>query len=184
MAVDLFINMGTDIKGETQDSAQKASNDIDVLAWSWGMSQSGTTHQGSGGGAGKANFQDLSFTKYIDSSSNALMAALSKGTHIAKVVLLARKAGEGQNQDNGDADQHKTEDDLGKRCGTCGNPGKAKRTGDHGHHDKKNEKFEHGLPPGGMTGSRNADAVWPVPPADSSSRPGGEHGRYRHQEPH
>lgn len=60
------------------------------------MSQSGTTHMGSGGGAGKANFQDLSFTKYIDSASNALMIALAKGSHIPKVVFLARKAGEGQ----------------------------------------------------------------------------------------
>ena len=37
--------------------------EIDVLAWSWGASQSGTTHLGSGGGAGKVNVQDLSFTK-------------------------------------------------------------------------------------------------------------------------
>ena len=98
MALDMFINMGANIKGESEDSVQGKAGDIDVLAWSWGMSQSGTTHMGKGGGAGKANFQDLSFTKYIDSSSNALMAALAKGTHIAKVVLLARKAGEGQNK--------------------------------------------------------------------------------------
>lgn len=96
MAVDMFINMGDKIKGETQDKAQKEKNDIDVLAWSWGMSQSGSTHMGAGGGAGKASFQDLSFTKYVDSASPALMIALAKGTHIAKVTLLVRKAGEGQ----------------------------------------------------------------------------------------
>jgi type VI secretion system secreted protein Hcp len=96
MALDMFINMGDNIKGESDDSVQGPKGDIDVLAWSWGMSQSGTTHMGKGGGAGKANFQDLSFTKYIDSSTNALMIALSKGTHIPKCVLLARKAGEGQ----------------------------------------------------------------------------------------
>lgn len=61
------------------------------------MSQSGTTHMGGGGGAGKANFQDLSFTKYVDSASNALMVALAKGTHIEKCKLLVRKAGAGQN---------------------------------------------------------------------------------------
>jgi type VI secretion system secreted protein Hcp len=60
------------------------------------MSQSGSTHMGGGGGAGKASFQDLSFTKYIDSSSNALMNSLAKGTHIDAVTLLVRKAGEGQ----------------------------------------------------------------------------------------
>lgn len=96
MALDMFINMGANIKGESADTVQGAKGDIDVLAWSWGMSQSGTTHMGGGGGAGKANFQDLSFTKYIDASSNALMIALAKGTHIPEVVLLVRKAGEGQ----------------------------------------------------------------------------------------
>jgi len=89
MALDMFINMGA-IKGESRDKTQGKAGDIDILAWSWGMSQSGTTHSGGGGGAGKASFQDLSFTKYIDSSSNALMNAL------AKVTMMVRKAGEGQ----------------------------------------------------------------------------------------
>ena len=93
MAVDMFIKIG-DIKGEAKDSVHK--EEIDVLAWSWGMSQSGTTHMGKGGGAGKANFQDLSFTKYVDKASNALMTALAKGSHITEATLLARKAGEGQ----------------------------------------------------------------------------------------
>lgn len=60
------------------------------------MSQSGSTHMGGGGGAGKANFQDMSFTKYVDSASNALMTALAKGSHIPEVKLMVRKAGEGQ----------------------------------------------------------------------------------------
>lgn len=96
MALDMFINLGTNIKGESADKVQGPKGDIDVLAWSWGMSQSGTTHMGKGGGAGKANFQDLSFTKYVDASSNALMIALAKGSHITEATLLARKAGEGQ----------------------------------------------------------------------------------------
>jgi type VI secretion system secreted protein Hcp len=84
MALDMFINMGANIKGESADKENGPEGDIDVLAWSWGMSQSGTTHMGGGGGAGKANFQDLSFTKYIDSSTNALMIALAKGTTFRK----------------------------------------------------------------------------------------------------
>lgn len=96
MALDMFINLGAAIKGESRDKAQGAKGDVDVLAWSWGMSQSGSTHMGGGGGAGKANFQDLSFTKYVDSASSALMVALAKGSHIAEVVLMVRKAGEGQ----------------------------------------------------------------------------------------
>jgi type VI secretion system secreted protein Hcp len=96
MALDMFINLGANIKGESRDKVQGKAGDVDVLAWSWGMSQSGTTHMGGGGGAGKASFQDISFTKYIDSASTALMFALARGTHIPKVVLLVRKAGEGQ----------------------------------------------------------------------------------------
>jgi type VI secretion system secreted protein Hcp len=96
MALDMFLNMGAKIKGESRDKVQGPKGDIDILAWSWGMSQSGTTHTGGGGGAGKANFQDISVTKYVDSASNALMTALAKGSHIDKCVLLVRKAGEGQ----------------------------------------------------------------------------------------
>ena len=96
MALDMFINMGANIKGESRDKVQGPKGDVDILAWSWGMSQSGTTHMGGGGGAGKASFQDLSFTKYVDSASSALMVALAKGSHIPEVKLLVRKAGEGQ----------------------------------------------------------------------------------------
>ncbi len=96
MAVDMFMVMGEKIKGETQDKEFKDKGGIDVLAWSWGMSQSGTTHMGSGGGAGKASFQDLSFTKYVDKSSTALMNHLALGSHIPECKLTCRKAGEGQ----------------------------------------------------------------------------------------
>ena len=77
MALDMFLNMGPTIKGETRDKEQSKTSDIDILSWSWGMSQSGTTHTGRGGGAGKANFQDISITKYVDSASNGLMTALA-----------------------------------------------------------------------------------------------------------
>jgi type VI secretion system secreted protein Hcp len=96
MAVDMFLNLGSTIAGETQDSAQKAAGDIDILAWSWGASNSGSFHTGGGGGAGKANFQDISLTKYLDKSSAAIMIALAKGSHIPEAKLLVRKAGEGQ----------------------------------------------------------------------------------------
>ncbi len=96
MAVDMFMEMGAKIKGETQDKEFKDKGGIDVLAWSWGMSQSGSAHMGGGAGAGKANFQDLSFTKYVDKATTALMIALAKGSHIDECKLTCRKAGEGQ----------------------------------------------------------------------------------------
>lgn len=91
MAVDMFMKM-TGVSGESVDKTQK--NAIDVLAWSWGMSQSGTTHAGPGGGAGKVHVQDLSFTKWIDSSTHALMLACCNGKHIDTATLTVRKAGE------------------------------------------------------------------------------------------
>ncbi len=96
MAVDMFMEMGDKIKGETQDKDFKGKGGIDVLAWSWGMSQSGSAHVGGGAGQGRASFQDLSFTKYLDRASPALMVALAKGSHIDECKLTCRKAGEGQ----------------------------------------------------------------------------------------
>ncbi len=69
MAVDIFLKLDG-IKGESQDNKYK--DEIDVLAWSWGAAQSGTTHGGSGSGSGKVSVQDLSITKYIDKSSPTL----------------------------------------------------------------------------------------------------------------
>jgi type VI secretion system secreted protein Hcp len=91
MAVDMFIKIGA-LKGESQDKAHKG--EIDVLAWSWGLSQSGTTHTGGGGGAGKVNVQDLSLTKYVDKSSPELMLACCNGKHFTEALLTVRKAGE------------------------------------------------------------------------------------------
>ncbi len=92
MAVDMFLKLeGGKIKGESQDATHAKS--IDVLAWSWGMSQSGTFHSGGGGGAGKANFQDISVTKWVDSASPVLMLYCANGDHFEKGTLTVRKAG-------------------------------------------------------------------------------------------
>lgn len=91
MSVDMFLKCD-DVTGESQDKDHK--DEIDVLAWSWGASNSGTTHMGSGGGAGKASFHDLSITKYVDNASTDLMVACANGKHIPKMVLTVRKAGE------------------------------------------------------------------------------------------
>lgn len=91
MAVDMFMKI-KGVDGESDDA--KHAKSIDVLAWSWGMSQSGTTHMGSGGGAGKVSVQDLSFTKWVDKSSTVLMMACAKGTHYDEATLTVRKAGD------------------------------------------------------------------------------------------
>jgi type VI secretion system secreted protein Hcp len=79
------------VKGEAQDKAHPEQ--MDVLAWSWGMSQSGTMHTGGGGGGGKVNVQDLSVTKYLDKASPVLMKYCSSGLQFAEGILTVRKAG-------------------------------------------------------------------------------------------
>ncbi len=91
MAVDMFMKFKGEIKGESQDATHK--DDIDVLAWSWGMSQSGSFHTGGGGGAGKVSIQDLSFTKWVDKSSPVLMLYCANGDHFPEALLTVRKAG-------------------------------------------------------------------------------------------
>lgn len=90
MAVDMFLKI-KGIEGEAQDN--KHAKEIDILAWSWGMSQSGTSHTGGGGGGGKANFQDVSCTKWVDRSTPTLMAHCASGKHIEEATLVVRKAG-------------------------------------------------------------------------------------------
>jgi type VI secretion system secreted protein Hcp len=91
MAVDMFIKL-EGIKGESRDKTHK--DEIDVLAWSWGLSNSGTMHMGAGGGAGKANMQDISFTKYVDAGSADLQLSCANGKHLTSAKLVVRKAGE------------------------------------------------------------------------------------------
>lgn len=91
MAVDMTIKIDG-IKGESK--LKDHAEEVDVLAWSWGMSQSGGFSAGGGGGSGKANIQDLSLTKYVDKASPELMLACCSGKHLKDAVLTIRKAGD------------------------------------------------------------------------------------------
>ena len=92
MASNVFAKIG-DIKGESQDS--KHRDEIDVLSWSWGVTQTGSIAHG-GGGAGKASFQDLHFTHHIDKASPVLLKACATGEHIKEATITVRKAGKGK----------------------------------------------------------------------------------------
>lgn len=91
MAVDIFLEI-KGIKGESRD--KEHAGKIDVLAWSWGLSQSGSAHVGGGSGAGKANVQDLSITKYVDKASPDIMGRCATGRHYDEATLILRKAGD------------------------------------------------------------------------------------------
>lgn len=90
MAVDMVLKIeGVDGESVIKDH----EGEIDVLAWSWGMNQSGTMHAGGGGGAGRVNVQDVSFTKYVDKATPNLMRACCNGEHFSEALLTVRKAG-------------------------------------------------------------------------------------------
>jgi type VI secretion system secreted protein Hcp len=91
MAMDMFIQIGA-LKGESVDKVHAGKTD--VLAWSWGLSNSGSAHVGGGAGAGKVNVQDLSITKYIDKSTPDLLLTCCNGKHHDTATLIVRKAGE------------------------------------------------------------------------------------------
>jgi type VI secretion system secreted protein Hcp len=95
MASDIFAKIG-DIKGESQDVKHKG--EIEVLSWSWGVTQSGSVTHGGGGGAGKATFHDFTFTHHIDKATPLLMKSCATGTHIPEATITVRKAGKSQQE--------------------------------------------------------------------------------------
>jgi type VI secretion system secreted protein Hcp len=99
VAADIFAKLG-DIKGESID--EKHKDEIEVLSWSWGVSNTGAAGgfkgAGTGAGAGRPSFHDLSFTHKIDKASPVLMQACATGVHLKEATITHRKAGKGQQE--------------------------------------------------------------------------------------
>jgi type VI secretion system secreted protein Hcp len=93
MALDTFAKIDG-IKGESLDSKHK--DEVEVLSWSWGVTQTGSFAYG--GGAGKADFQDFAFVHHIDKASPQLMKACATGVHIKDATITVRKAGKGKQE--------------------------------------------------------------------------------------
>jgi type VI secretion system secreted protein Hcp len=95
MAADYFLQIDG-IKGESQARGHKG--EIEILSFSWGVSNAGAK-TGGGGGAGKVQMSDFSIIKYMDSSSPQLFEACCSGQPIQNASLtIARKAGGGQQE--------------------------------------------------------------------------------------
>jgi type VI secretion system secreted protein Hcp len=58
-----------------------------ILAYSFGVSNSGSSHVGGGMGSGKANFQDISLTLYNGNMSHELLRSAALGTHFPEMKL-------------------------------------------------------------------------------------------------
>jgi type VI secretion system secreted protein Hcp len=91
MASDIFAKIG-DIKGESSDDKHK--DEIEVLSYSWGVTNPGSLGSGGGGGTGRATFRDLSIVHKIDRASPNLLKACATGQHLKEGTITFRKAGE------------------------------------------------------------------------------------------
>ncbi len=92
MAADNFLTI-KGIKGESTDDKHK--DWIEVLSYNWGVSQmaSATASSSGGGAVQRADFQDLSIVKLMDSASPLLFKACAMGDHIDEVKLELCRAG-------------------------------------------------------------------------------------------
>lgn len=66
------------------------AGEIDVLSWNWGLTQSATGQVG-GARAGTADVNDLTFTKYVDVASPALIQECFAGSDQGQAVLTVIK---------------------------------------------------------------------------------------------
>jgi type VI secretion system secreted protein Hcp len=92
----MFIKFTPEIRGESQDKAHR--DEIEVLAWSWGMSQSRYSSSGRRVVSSKVDIKDLSFTKYLDIASTPLMLSCCKGQPYTTAALTVCADGDKQQE--------------------------------------------------------------------------------------
>ena len=93
MAANIFIKLGTNgpaIKGES--TARGHEGEVQAQSLTWGYAQTiAIGGAGSGAGAGKVEFQELHFTKFVDSTSPELYSMLASGKHFDQVVVTMQR---------------------------------------------------------------------------------------------
>jgi type VI secretion system secreted protein Hcp len=100
MAQDMYLKI-QGIKGDTLDNKHK--EEIEILSYSHGISQTTSSTRSHAGGATveRANFQDFTITKYLDSATPDLNKHCCEGKHIPSIVLtLYRASATGQDRVN------------------------------------------------------------------------------------
>jgi type VI secretion system secreted protein Hcp len=90
----LLIGKSSQPEGETTDDWFSKKKALEVLSFTFGVSQAETSGSGStGAGAGKAKFEEFSIEKNVDLASVPLYNACTAGAHFPSVMLVIRKAG-------------------------------------------------------------------------------------------
>ncbi|MDR1662744.1 MAG: type VI secretion system tube protein Hcp [Azoarcus sp.] len=92
---DFYIKL-EGIDGESKDSKHKGW--IDALSFGYSVTQSSSMFTGGGGGVGKASFDTLTFSHYVDKATPNLFQYCAAGKHIPKVEISACKAGDGSQE--------------------------------------------------------------------------------------
>jgi type VI secretion system secreted protein Hcp len=93
----MSIDCNLKIDGVDGESAHKDhKGEIQVMSWSWGVSQPSSSGVGGGAGKGKAVPSSVKWSHAYDKASPVLAKHCAKGKHFDKAVLTVRKAGEGQ----------------------------------------------------------------------------------------
>jgi type VI secretion system secreted protein Hcp len=82
------------IKGESTDS--KHAGAIDIMSFSFGVTNSGSTSIGGGSGAGRASFSSFKFNKLYDATSPALFEGTATGEHFKSATFAFRRSGADQ----------------------------------------------------------------------------------------
>jgi type VI secretion system secreted protein Hcp len=90
MPLEMFLKL-TGIEGESADVKHKG--EIDVLAWSWGLSHDAGSPAGGGGGSGRVKIENIAIQKLVDLASPLLLAFGAEGKHISDGTLTTRRAG-------------------------------------------------------------------------------------------
>ena len=90
MPVEMFLKLAG-IAGESTDAKHKG--EIDVLAWSWGLSNETPAGGGGGGGAGRAKIENISINKSVDLASPLLLSFGAQGQRIKEGTLTTRRPG-------------------------------------------------------------------------------------------
>lgn len=91
MPANVFLKFTPDIKGESLQEGYEGQ--IEILSYSWGVSQAGGFSFSTGGTVAKANVHDMSVSFQQCSASPKLMEHCAKGKHFDSALLSCLKAG-------------------------------------------------------------------------------------------
>ncbi len=89
-AADMFLKIAS-IQGESEDKTHK--DEIQILSFSWGVSNQGAGAYGSGSGAAKASVSDIQIQKLVDKSTPNLWKFCFSGKTVGDAEITVRKAG-------------------------------------------------------------------------------------------